>query len=87
MAKRGMYKGYLLEGMGCPGGCVGGAGTITAPDKTTKLVQAEIKNKSGQTPIDNRYMFMLDNVEERKRLLDSDFSTGADEWEKTTFND
>ncbi len=87
MAKRGMYKGYLLEGMGCPGGCVGGAGTIMAPDKTAKLVQAEIKNKSSQTPIDNRYMFMLDNVEERKQLLNSDFSTGADEWEKTTFND
>ena len=29
MAKTGKYNGYLLEGMGCPGGCVAGAGTIT----------------------------------------------------------
>ena len=28
MAKAGKYNGYLLEGMACPGGCVGGAGTI-----------------------------------------------------------
>ena len=24
-AKAGMYDGYLLEGMACPGGCMGGA--------------------------------------------------------------
>ena len=29
MAKAGKRNGYLLEGMGCPGGCVAGAGTIT----------------------------------------------------------
>ena len=28
MAKAGKRNGYLLEGMGCPGGCVAGAGTI-----------------------------------------------------------
>ena len=28
LAKAGKYNGYLLEGMGCPGGCIGGAGTI-----------------------------------------------------------
>ena len=26
MAKAGKYNGYLLEGMACPGGCVGGGG-------------------------------------------------------------
>ena len=25
-AKAGKYNGYLLEGMACPGGCVGGGG-------------------------------------------------------------
>ncbi len=29
MAKAGKRNGYLLEGMGCPGGCVAGAGTIS----------------------------------------------------------
>ena len=34
MAKAGKYNGYLLEGMGCPGGCVAGAGTITPGKKS-----------------------------------------------------
>ena len=34
MAKAGKYNGYLLEGMGCPGGCIGGAGTIADPMRT-----------------------------------------------------
>ncbi|MBQ7267517.1 MAG: hypothetical protein IJR11_04020, partial [Synergistaceae bacterium] len=28
MAKAGKRNGYLLEGMACPGGCIGGAGTV-----------------------------------------------------------
>lgn len=87
MAKLGKYKGYLLEGMGCPGGCVGGAGTIKAPDKTAKLVAAEIKNKAGQTPVESQYMFMLENLEEREALMNKDFKTGADDWEKNVFHD
>ncbi len=38
MAKTGRYNGYLLEGMGCPGGCVAGAGTITPVSKSTAAV-------------------------------------------------
>ena len=34
MARAGKYNGYLLEGMGCPGGCIGGAGTIADPMRT-----------------------------------------------------
>ena len=34
LAKAGKYNGYLLEGMGCPGGCIGGAGTIADPVRT-----------------------------------------------------
>ena len=33
MARAGKYNGYLLEGMGCPGGCMGGAGTLADPAK------------------------------------------------------
>lgn len=29
LAKAGKYNGYLLEGMACPGGCVGGAGVLS----------------------------------------------------------
>lgn len=38
MAKAGKRDGYLLEGMACPGGCVGGAGTIIHQNKATNNV-------------------------------------------------
>ena len=37
-AKAGLYKGYLLEGMACPGGCVAGAGTILSVEQAQKNV-------------------------------------------------
>ncbi|MDO4210740.1 MAG: [Fe-Fe] hydrogenase large subunit C-terminal domain-containing protein, partial [Bacteroidales bacterium] len=84
MAKAGKYKGYLLEGMGCPGGCVGGAGTIVDPTKTTKLVQTTVKAKSAMTPFDSKYIPKLEDVEERAQIMNADFSGGA-AWEKETF--
>mgnify|MGYP000815297976 FL=1 len=39
MAKAGRLNGYLLEGMGCPGGCVGGAGTLQAIPRSSALVK------------------------------------------------
>ena len=36
MAKAGKYNGYLLEGMACPGGCMGGAGTNVPVAKSSK---------------------------------------------------
>ncbi|MCD8049506.1 MAG: 4Fe-4S dicluster domain-containing protein [Clostridia bacterium] len=39
MAKAGKMNGYLIEGMGCPGGCVAGAGTNISIPKA----QAELK--------------------------------------------
>jgi iron only hydrogenase large subunit-like protein len=38
-AKAGKKKGYLIEGMGCPGGCVAGAGT------NIPVVKAQIQVK------------------------------------------
>lgn len=87
MAKAGKYKGYLLEGMGCPGGCVGGAGTIKSPDSTRKLLEADVKKKSNQTPIESQYMFMLENLEEREALMNDDFKSQAYDWEHRMFND
>ena len=40
MAKAGKRDGYLLEGMGCTGGCVAGAGTIAPVAAATAGVQA-----------------------------------------------
>ena len=39
MAKAGRLNGYLLEGMACPGGCVGGAGTLQAIPRSSALVK------------------------------------------------
>ena len=55
MAKAGKYKGYLLEGMACPGGCVAGAGTILSVEMATKVVgryQSEAKTAS---PMESPY--------------------------------
>lgn len=46
LAKAGKYDGYLLEGMACPYGCVGGAGTIQPIAASKKAVE---KNKAGST--------------------------------------
>jgi iron only hydrogenase large subunit-like protein len=38
LAKAGKKDGYLLEGMACPGGCVGGAGTLIHQNKAAANV-------------------------------------------------
>lgn len=38
-AKAGKYNGYLLEGMACPGGCVAGAGTLQAIQRSSAAVK------------------------------------------------
>ena len=55
MAKAGKYKGYLLEGMGCPGGCVAGPGTILAVDKATKFVEKYAREAVAASPTDSPY--------------------------------
>ena len=44
LAKAGKYNGYLLEGMGCPGGCIGGAGTIADPARTAIQLNKYVKD-------------------------------------------
>ncbi len=51
MAKAGKYDGYLLEGMACPGGCVGGAGTIQAYNKAAGYVK-QYKDESDKKVAD-----------------------------------
>ena len=38
-----MPKAGLLEGMGCPGGCIGGAGTIADPARTAVALNKYVK--------------------------------------------
>jgi [FeFe] hydrogenase (group B1/B3) len=39
MVKAGKRNGYLIEGMGCPGGCIAGAGTIIPINKANVALQ------------------------------------------------
>ena len=55
LAKAGKYKGYLLEGMACPGGCVAGAGTILPIDKATKFVEKYSKEAATASPLESPY--------------------------------
>lgn len=64
MAKAGKYNGYLLEGMGCPGGCVAGAGTITPVKKSTAEVIKYTKAANRQSAMDSDLADRLEEVEE-----------------------
>ena len=55
LAKAGKYKGYLLEGMACPGGCVAGAGTLLPVDLASKVVQKYQTEATTTTPLDSPY--------------------------------
>ena len=55
LAKAGKYKGYLLEGMGCPGGCVAGPGTILAVDKAAKMVEKYSSDAKTASPMESPY--------------------------------
>ena len=55
MAKAGKYKGYLLEGMGCPGGCVAGPGTNLAVDKAAKMVEKYSSDAKTESPLESPY--------------------------------
>lgn len=62
MAKRGTYDGYLLEGMACPGGCVGGAGTIQAINKSTAAVTKNKNAADYQCVSGSQYKEYLDEL-------------------------
>ena len=50
LAKAGRKNGYLIEGMGCPGGCVAGAGTLIPLPEAKKDVQQIVKDSTKKLP-------------------------------------
>lgn len=50
LAKAGKMNGCLIEGMGCPGGCMGGAGTNISLMKAKKELQKYKANSTQQLP-------------------------------------
>ena len=64
IAKSGKYDGYLLEGMGCPGGCIGGAGSLAATKQAQTAVEKAAKNSDKGSPFESDYKGMLEKLEE-----------------------
>lgn len=67
-ARKGTYNGYLLEGMGCPGGCVGGAGTMQPINKASAMVELNKKKAELQNSLQSTYKEYLDMLEEKKDI-------------------
>ncbi len=63
-AKAGKYNGYLLEGMACPGGCVGGAGTVQPIAKSQKAVLQNQKESKHAHAYESSYQDLLSVLEE-----------------------
>lgn len=56
LAKFGKRKGYLLEGMACPGGCVGGPGTLQTLKKSQKAVKQYQEHSIFKGSLENPYI-------------------------------
>ena len=65
MAKAGKRDGYLLEGMGCPGGCVAGAGTLRPVKESTASVERFKNAASSMSTTESPYLGRLKDVEEK----------------------
>ena len=50
LAKAGKKDGCLIEGMGCPGGCIAGAGTIALINKAKMNVANAVRNSTEKLP-------------------------------------
>ncbi len=50
LAKAGKMNGCLIEGMGCPGGCMAGAGTNEPPKKTSRLLKKFVASSTHKLP-------------------------------------
>lgn len=50
LAKAGKKDGCMIEGMGCPGGCVAGVGTILPINKAKLAVAKTVKESTTKLP-------------------------------------
>ncbi len=50
LAKNGKLDGCLIEGMGCPGGCIAGAGTNIQVNQAKKHLATFVNNTDVKVP-------------------------------------
>ena len=59
LAKTGKKDGCLIEGMGCPGGCVAGAGTLQAVNKSTAMVNKYVSDADKKCSLETEHEITL----------------------------
>lgn len=64
LAKAGKYDGYLLEGMACPGGCVGGAGVLSDAKKAAVELEKSKSESELKLSTETYYVDYLDLIKE-----------------------
>ena len=55
LAKAGKYDGYLLEGMACPGGCIGGAGVLSDVKKSGMELEKAMQESGFQSSTETNF--------------------------------
>ena len=50
LCKAGKLNGYMIEGMGCPGGCVAGVGTIIPVERAKVNVEQMVAKSTRPVP-------------------------------------
>ncbi len=63
LARAGKRDGYLLEGMACPGGCIGGAGTLMPIRKAVTAVGKFQKEAEHHSAMDSSYLSEMDTLD------------------------
>ena len=59
LAKLGKKNGCLIEGMGCPGGCIAGAGTNISVEKAAEEVKKFVEQSAEKVPERDLYEIEL----------------------------
>ncbi|MCR5703639.1 MAG: 4Fe-4S dicluster domain-containing protein [Eubacterium sp.] len=62
LAKAGKYDGYLLEGMACPGGCIGGAGVLKDIRRAKVHLGNDMERSQKKNPEESEYLDYLDLI-------------------------
>ena len=63
LAKAGKFKGCLLEGMACPGGCVAGAGTVLPVEIAARTVGKYQNEAERSSPLDSAYRDLAESLD------------------------
>lgn len=67
LAKAGKYNGYLLEGMACPGGCLGGAGAISTVQTASKALDKQKEESALKNCSETGYAAYLEMIAEDRK--------------------